>query len=217
MSTADPFSVAYSEADRPTAAQFIEEPATPRATAALIPQVSTLRYRVDTTRDEVVSLDRTVFQLDLRERAAAWERQSTFSLLETLQRRWGLAWSMIAKMLGVTVPALRRWRRGEASSPAHRAALAQLGALMEMLEEHFMIEDPASWLEIPLASTVTTLADVYAIGRLDLVLEYAGRRITTPEAVLAQLDPDWRVTMRREFEVFVAPDGGTAIRRRGTS
>jgi hypothetical protein len=200
--------------DRPTAAGAVSEPATPPATAGeLIPRVSALRYQADTVNGDVVQLARDVYVLNLGERTTERERQSVRSLLQILADQ-GFSWSMMSRTLGISVPAIRKWRLGEGASPQNRHAVARLVALVDMLSDQFMIEDPAAWLEIPLAATRRTLADVFASGRVELVLEYAGRWIVSPEQVLDGFDSDWRATeAAREFETFVAADGDLGIRR----
>jgi hypothetical protein len=200
--------------DRPTAASAVPERAAPPATAGeLIPQVSALRYQADTVNGDVVELARDVYVLNLGERTTERERQSVRSLLQVLAEQ-GLSWSMVSRTLGVSVPAIRKWRLGEGASPQNRHSLARLVALIDMLSDQFMIEDPAAWLEIPLAATRKTLADVFAAGRVALVLEYAGRWVASHEQVLDEFDPNWRAgEAAREFETFVAADGDLGIRR----
>lgn len=197
--------------DSPTAAH-VAVPTSPPATAeALISQVSHLRYRVDLVTDDVTSLGREVYGLGHAERTAVRERQSAQTLLEDLARR-GLGWSSIARLVGVSVPAVRKWRLGEGASPENRQFLAKLAGLMDMLEEQFMIEDPAAWLEIPLPDG-HTLVDVVARGRVDIVLEYAAGWIRTPSELLDQVGPGWRASgSKSEFETFIAADGQPAIR-----
>lgn len=199
--------------DRPTAADSVRAPVVPPATAELIPQVSALRYRADLVNADLVSLGRDVLQLNLDERTTARERESVQSLLEVLSKG-GVAWSLLARMLDVSVPAIRKWRLGQGASPENRHGLARLAALLDMLDEQFMIKDPAAWLEIPLGSTHRTLADAYAADRVDLILDYAGRWIASPNRVLDELEPRWRETeAARQFETFVAADGDLGIRR----
>lgn len=199
--------------DRPTAADSVPAPVAPPATAELIPQVSALRYRADLVNAAVVSLDRDVLRLNLDEQTTARERESVQSLLEVLSER-GFAWSMLSRLLDVSVPAVRKWRLGQGASPENRHGLARLAALLDMLDEQFMIEDPAAWLEIPLGSTRRTLADAYSAGRVDVILDYAGRRITSPDRVLDVIEPRWReAEAARQFETFVAADGDLGIRR----
>jgi hypothetical protein len=121
----------------------------------------------------------------------------------------------MARILGVSVPAIRKWRLGEGTSPDNRHAVAELAALLEMLDEQFMIEDPAAWLEIPLAGTARTVADVIASNRLDLVFDYASTWIASPQQLLDRFAPEWRDELAaKEYETYLAPDGEIAIRRR---
>lgn len=78
-----------------------------------------------------------------------------------------------------------------------------------------MIEDPAAWLEVPLADTQLTLLDVASSGRIDLVIDYAGTKIRSAAELLDEFDPQWHDAVQSSFETFVAPDGQLAIRRRG--
>jgi transcriptional regulator with XRE-family HTH domain len=201
--------------ERPTAADTVGVPTAPPATAQdLIPQVSALRYRADLVNKDVATLGRDVYALSLEERSTDRERQGIQTLLDDLADR-GIAWSSIATMLGVSVPAVRKWRQGEGASPESRQAAARLAALVDMLSDQFMIEDPAAWLEMPLAATRRTLVDVLAQGRVDLILEYAAGWISTPQALLDQIDPKWRESSRPRFETFVDAEGQLGIRRAG--
>jgi hypothetical protein len=199
----------------PTAAGTVHEPALPPATAGeLIPVVASLRYRSDLVHTDAIQLNRDVYTLHLSERTASRERQAVRTLLDDITAS-GLSWTLVARILGVSVPAIRKWRLGEGASPANRHAVARLAALLDMLAEQFLIEDPAAWLEIPLAGTPLTLADVFTANRDDLVLEYAAGWIASAEALLNEFDPTWREAENaREFETFQAPDGGIGIRLR---
>jgi transcriptional regulator with XRE-family HTH domain len=126
-----------------------------------------------------------------------------------------MSWSDIASWAGVSVSAVRKWRKGEAATPENRSRLAKIAALLDWLTE-YMIEDPAQWLEMEFALPVG-----YSIRPLDLLLEghfgslldiAAGR--ATPEQELDRLEPGWRDSRRSDFEVFEAGDGQRAIRAR---
>lgn len=196
-----------------TAVDAVAVPAPPPATAQqLIPRVSNLRYRVSDLHSDTTSLSREVLVTALKEQTAALEQQSAQSLIEHLADD-GVGWSAIAHMLGVSVPAVRKWRNGEGASPANRSAAAQLAALLDLLSEQFIIDDPASWLEIPLGGTPRTLADIYAAGRTDLILDYASGWLRPAEKLLDAFAPEWRGEPKREFETFTAADGQLGIRR----
>lgn len=124
----------------------------------------------------------------------------------------GFAWRDIARMLGVSVPALQKWRRGEKISGANRRKLAGLVAACDLVETHYLIHDPASWFEMPLYNDVPiTPIDLYVSSRTDLLFDYASGHLDS-ETVLSEFDADWRETYRSDFEVFVASDGQRSIR-----
>jgi hypothetical protein len=69
--------------------------------------------------------------------------------------------------------------------------------------------DPCSWLEVPLADgTRVTAADIYAAGRADILLDWAGGRLTAEE-MLDAFDCDWRSRYATDdrFELAIADDG----------
>lgn len=204
------------EVPTPTAGGTVSGPALPPATAgALIPEVSLVRYETELVRSDAAKLGRRVYSKHLAERAAEREHQAVQTLLGSIADT-GLSWRLMSQILGVSVPAIRKWRLGEGASPENRRSVARLAALLDVLNDQFMIEDPGSWLEIPLAGTTRTLADIFAAQRDDLVLEYAAHWIPTAEDLLDEFAPAWRDEAPREFETFDAPDGGIGIRRRAT-
>lgn len=201
--------------ERPTAADTAAPPVPPLATTQhLIPQVSMLRYRANDVHADVSTLGRSIYDINLKERTAAQERSSINTLLASVTQA-GVGWAALSRLLKISVPAIRKWRQGQGASPQNREALAELSALIQMLDEQFMVEDPASWLEIPLAGTNTSLVDLYAAGRTDLILDYAGRWIKSADQVMDAFDPAWRAKVsKQEFETYIAADGQPAVRRR---
>lgn len=127
----------------------------------------------------------------------------------------GFAWRDIARLVGVSVPAVQKWRRGEKASGDSRKRLASLLAACDLITHHYMVEEIASWFEMPLSSGAPlTPIDLYASDRADLVFEFASGH-TDPESLLSQFEPDWRERYRSEFEVFEASDGNRSLRMRG--
>ncbi len=148
-------------------------------------------------------------ELVARERA----RDDVQTLLDDLSVQRGLGWSDIARLVGVSVQAIRKWRRGEPITGTNRLSVARLAALLDLLEG-VPVQDPAGWLEIPLVSGYSLrLLDLYRSGRADLVFDVAHLRISSEEA-MTELAPDWRQQFRLEHEVFEAEDGQLSIRRR---
>lgn len=128
---------------------------------------------------------------------------------------YGLAWRDIARLVGVSVPALRKWRQGEPATGENRLKVARLVGLCHLLKEHGLIDDPASWLELPLVYDVPVSGiDLLAAGRTDLLFRRALHHDADPEAILDEFDPDWRATYRGAFEVFEAEDGLPGLRIR---
>lgn len=143
-------------------------------------------------------------------------RRSVPELLEELAVDRGMAWVDIARMVGVSVSAVRKWRGGGDANPESRQHLANLAAMLDTLE-NFSINDPASWMEMPLQlppGYVVRPLDLYAEGHLSALLDIAALRRTEEDA-LTDIDPHWRDN-RSDFEVYDAPDGHKAIIRRQT-
>lgn len=146
----------------------------------------------------------------LRQQAIVKARKSVQSLLEELANQRGMSWSNIARMVGVSVGAIRKWRRDASATAENRLALGKLAAFLDLLEL-LPIEDPATWLEIPLIEGYTvTGTDLYRAQREILLLEYAGRRIDE-EALMRGYDPHWRDKYQTQFRVYKASDGDLAI------
>jgi transcriptional regulator with XRE-family HTH domain len=125
---------------------------------------------------------------------------------------------VVARALGVTPTAVRKWRRGESAKPEHRAGLARFAAMHSLLTETGL-HDPGGWLEIPIssASTLTPL-DLFSTGRADIVV-LLGARLMEPQEALDAYDPAWREAypIDPDYEVVVLSDGSRSAvpRRRG--
>lgn len=146
-------------------------------------------------------------------RTAARGKEAPTELLTALADL-GLAWRDIARMVGVSVAAVQNWRRGERITGDNRRHLAGLLAACDLVAEHYLVSEVASWFEMPLMHDApTTPADLYAANRTDLVFDYASGH-SDPAAVLSVFDPDWRERYRPDFEVFTAPDGQRFLRRK---
>ncbi len=125
----------------------------------------------------------------------------------------GLSWTLVAKLLSVSQTSVRNWRRGEQLSPDSRRAVARvLAFLMTLRETAPTMSDPASWLEMRISEEAdVTPADLYAMGKCELLLDLAGLRIT-PHDALQTADPDWRDHAPDDrFRIVTAPDGQPSI------
>lgn len=125
----------------------------------------------------------------------------------------GFSWREIARLVGVTVPAVRKWRQGEATTGHHRRAIARLVAFVHVLRSDHVVQDVPSWLEMPLSTSTITGLDVYEGGRCDLLLAFAANHITSDD-VLDGIDTPWRQKTDDRFEIFTADDGEQGIRLR---
>lgn len=150
------------------------------------------------------------FQLESRTDEAA--RRVPLDLLEELADK-GFSWTSIARVVGVSIPAVRKWRLGNPMSGENRRNLARIVAFVGVLEEDYLISDGASWLDMPLAESCFTGVDILAVGRAHDLLQFATQHIGSAD-LLDRALPTWRDTLDERFEIYEAPDGGRAIRMR---
>jgi transcriptional regulator with XRE-family HTH domain len=186
--------------------------------ASISKKAANLRDVVELTGQDVKGLHRETVLAALDERAAVFGVQDPSLLLDVLGTEYGLSWSTVAKMIGVTPTAIRKWRRGEQLTPQNRQRLALLLAFLELLRSPFPVADPASWLEMPISAEATlTPADLYAANRRDLLVDLASLRQSS-HAVLDAFDPAWRTSYATDdrFAVVRAPDGALSIREKPT-
>lgn len=182
----------------------------------LVQTAGWIRSQADTLGQDAASIHQEIRDYDLDQRAAIKGRHGISSLLSELAVDRGMAWADIARLVGVSISAVRKWRGTGSSSPEHREALARLTAFLDLLEE-YAIEDPAQWMEmrLPLPSGyLISPMDLYQKGEISALLEYASQRLTAEE-MLDKTYSDWRET-RSRFESYDASDGAKAIRVRGS-
>lgn len=127
----------------------------------------------------------------------------------------GFAWRDIARMVGVSVPAIQKWRRGEGLTGENARKLARLVATCEVIQTfNPLITDVALWFEAPIIDEApVTPIDLWASGNQQLVFEHA-RLEVDPLTTMDSFDSNWRETYRSEFETFRAGDGDLSIRMR---
>ena len=173
--------------------------------------------RDDTTllEDEASSTHRSAFVNELDRRTGATARRSVQDLVEELATL-GFGWRDVARLVGVSVPAIRKWRQGENTTGENRKAVAQLVAFVELLSSERMVSDVPGWLEVPLsANCPLTGIDVYSGGRPDLLHERACLRMSDEE-VLDSFAPGWLQSYSSNVEVFTASDGEHGLRIRNS-
>jgi len=174
---------------------------------------SALRDRASDLHAEVADGHQAARQQQLNQRTLAVALRDPHDLVSDLSER-GLSWSTIARLIGVTSTALRKWRRGETITGENRRKLAMAVAFLDLVKTALSpLEDASSWLEMPLADEVTvTAADIYAAGGVNILLDWASGRLTA-EAMLDAFDKDWRshYATDERFALALADDGQPVI------
>lgn len=188
-----------------------------RTLADIVGEATWGRRKADLLREEAELLSAGFGRVEddglrgiLRLRTSQQKKEPLVDRLNALSDL-GFAWADLARIFGVSVPALRKWRQGEAASPSNDFRVAELVALCEMLDEDVpTVADVASWLEMPFTSdSPLTGIDLLAEGRIDLVLRYA--RNNYGDVILDEFDPGWRERPQSPIEVVVGPDGLPAL------
>jgi len=190
-------------------------PAARSETRALSLRADYLRTEVDVLGGEMQELHGEIREHDLADRTLDKSKKSVASLLEELAGIRGMGWSDIAEVARVSVSAIRKWRKGGAAAPESRHRLAQISALLDVLEDKGAIEDPAGWMEMDFSldpGYFIRPLDLYLEGHVTELIELAEQRLTTAQ-VLDRVRPNWRKS-RSDFEVFLDADGERSIRPR---
>lgn len=155
--------------------------------------------------------DETLEQL-LRTATGDRVKESVEGLLAHLSQL-GFGWRDVARLVGVSVPALRKWRTGERATGDNHRRVAELVAFCDIVGEQYLIDDVASWLEVPLMPHIpVTGLDLLAAPRFDLLFRWASDLQADPEELLTDFRPDWRTEYSSSIEVFVASDGQRGLR-----
>ena len=136
-------------------------------------------------------------------------RRAVSDLLEELGSL-GMSWRAVARLVGVTVPALRKWRNGEEITGSNRRHLARVVAFVDILRAQHLIQEVGSWLEMPLGQSTTSAIDLYVEGFVTALLEYAAGHVSSVELLkLSGRDP---VKRSGRFEVVTGDDGEPILR-----
>lgn len=179
--------------------------------AVLTEEIGYIRRKVRHLHQATDELHQERQYADWNDRTNTRGRTSTKEMLDELADL-GFAWRDVAKLVGVSVAAIQKWRRGEGTTGENRRKVASLLAACDLVSEHYGIQEISSWFEMPLQLGVpVTPVDLWACGRSDLVLDFASGH-TDAEQILSNWDPQWRDRYRSDFEVFRATDGQLSIR-----
>jgi len=126
------------------------------------------------------SFNRTVSHLDHRDAIAEHHKVRAEALLDLEQslsrfepsdllaelRSAGLLWSVVARYVGVSDAAVRKWRRGGAIEPEHRRRLLRFAALSRLFTDNAVLLGQsgfAEWLD-------TRILDGFSATPLDLLV-----------------------------------------------
>jgi hypothetical protein len=178
----------------------------PATHADLTDRTGDLSNRAHVLHEDIDELHLSAIMQEWQARSTDLVRQDMSTLLAKLGA-FGFAWRDIARLIGVSVPAVQKWRQqGPASGQSRFHAAAALAAC-DLISEHFMVQDIASWFEAPVVfGYPITPLELYAAKKIQLVFQLATGKADA-EQVLSAFDPDWRDNYRSEFEVFRADDG----------
>jgi len=183
----------------------------PPAWSELADQAGDLNNRAQILHSDTDDLHIDVVMREWQSRSTDFVRQDMPTLLRSLADL-GFSWRHIARLVGVSVPAVQKWRRGQPATGQSRFNAAAILAASALIEEHYLVRDVASWFEAPIVlGYPITAIDLYASKKPQLVFRLATGK-SDPEQVLSAFDPDWREKYRSDFEVFESEDGGLAIR-----
>lgn len=191
----------------------IDERLTPvERSASLVNRSWVLRSDSNNLHAEIIDGHTELVVEQLEANAQERAKAGTTALLAELADH-GFAWVDIARLVGVSVPAIRKWRTGGAASSEKLLELTRVVALVDWLRDDKLIADVASWLEVPLSpSAPLTRMDLLQRGAHDLVIRSLVGDGLTPAAVLDEFEPGWRESYSSDFEVFTAGDGQRSIR-----
>ena len=175
---------------------------------------ASLKDRARFLFDDVSDLHERSLAVQLEARTAEVAKRSVRDMLTDLAAL-GFAWRDIARLVGVTVPALRKWRNGEATSGRNRLEVARLLAFVNVLQTEHVIHEIASWMEMPIGNSMLTGIDVYSQGLVLPLLLYGTDHMTAAE-LIRLADPKAEYRPDNRFEVVTAADGQPVVRVRGT-
>ena len=191
------------------------------ATVATAPAIAGLiaAYRTLTGQARLINADvehgrRTIQSLDLDRRTNLKAFDGREALLEELAVDRGLGWADIARLCGVSISAVRKWRSGGGIDPDRLLALSKLAAFIDLLSRIGPTGDPTGWMMMPLSEQHNvTAADLYRAGRVDDLLEFAQGHLSIGE-LLNRWNPEWQTETRSRWMVVKRSDGERVITRR---
>ncbi|MFF9248818.1 hypothetical protein [Streptomyces globisporus] len=196
--------------------ETLVQPSGPPATTAsqldaIVEETGSLRSQSKFTAEDSTELHRRALFVSWQQRTNERGRLAPSALLDEIADL-GFAWRDVARMIGVSVPAVQKWRRSGGVTGENRRRLASLLALCDEITARYGIQEVASWFEMPISSLApVTPIDLYAESKSTLILDHAWGHCD-PEDILTAYDPDWRERFRSDFEVYLDHDGEMSLR-----
>jgi hypothetical protein len=139
-------------------------------------------------------------------------RKETSVLLDEIATKFGLAWVDLARMTGVSVPAIRKWRLSGGATPDNHERVAQVWAFLSALDD--LVPEPVSWLTRRLEPGFTVTArHLWEPSTSAILLDLAAETVSTT-VVLDELHHNWREQYATKDELVFLADGSVAIARR---
>jgi hypothetical protein len=190
----------------------VEGPAT---LTSQVRRMATLRDRLGFINLDVARMHEDSVRRLLTSETDAKVKSGLQSLLRELTENCGLGWSEIARLVKVSVPAIRKWRMGGEVSPQRLHAVAQLAAFLRILHIEGVV-DPAAWLATPITpETIPSLtkAVLYADGHVIPLLAYADNHINLEQLLklanvpLERLAPTAELVRSEDGSVSIVPLG----------
>ncbi|MGH3545735.1 MAG: hypoxia/intracellular survival transcriptional regulator MosR [Mycobacteriales bacterium] len=187
-------------------------PLAPTQTAAALTNRSgALRQHVKLLGQDIEETHQDSYMVEWRVLTNRRAATSAMGLLNELADL-GFAWRDLARLTGVSVPAIQKWRKGDGASGPNRRKLASFLAACDLIAQHYHIDEIASWFEMPLLDDAPiTPIELWASGDQQLVFEHASGH-ADPDATLSTFDPQWRERYQTVFETFQDDDGKLGLR-----
>ncbi|MGC1512582.1 MAG: hypothetical protein WA797_06690 [Acidimicrobiales bacterium] len=161
---------------------------------------------------DVAEVHDGVLEVQLEARTDEATKRAVPDLLNELADL-GFSWREIARAVGVTIPAVRKWRSGGTATGPNRRAIARLLAFVDVLSSDHLVDDVPSWMEMPIGGTALTGIDAYCAGEERMLLQHAAGHVASDE-LLDRLDPSWRSRVDDRFEIATDSSGVPMIRLR---
>lgn len=184
------------------------------APGLLVARTAELRTRVEDLSVDAKAIHSGSQEFELSRLTDELGLTAPQALLDELADDFGMPWALVARIVGVTPAAVRKWRRAETVTPPFHRQIAGFVAFCRLVRKRDpRIEDVGHWLETPAATRAdVSRADLYIDGHRAELLDIAGQ-YTIGETVLDASDPAWRdrAARARRFRVVHHEDGSTSI------